>query len=47
MWGDPRYPALDVLLDDCSRQLFWHYELEETKNGARPWSLNKHALARR
>jgi hypothetical protein len=36
MWGDPRYPALDVLLDDGSRQLFWHYELEETENGARP-----------
>jgi hypothetical protein len=28
-WGDPTYIALDVLLDDGSRQLFWHHELEE------------------
>lgn len=28
-WGDPTYTALDVLLDDGSRQLFWHHELEE------------------
>jgi hypothetical protein len=28
-WGDPMYTALDVLLDDGSRQLFWHHELEE------------------
>ena len=28
-WEDPNYLALDVLLDDGSRQLFWHHELEE------------------
>lgn len=28
-WGDPSYTALDVLLDDGGRQLFWHHELEE------------------
>jgi hypothetical protein len=28
-WGNPNYTALDVLLDDGSRQLFWHHELEE------------------
>ena len=28
-WGDPTYVALDVLLDDGSRQLFWHHELEQ------------------
>jgi hypothetical protein len=28
-WGHPTYTALDVLLDDGSRQLFWHHELEE------------------
>jgi len=28
-WGDPTYIALDVLLDDGTKQLFWHYELEE------------------
>lgn len=28
-WGDPNYTALDVLLDDGDRQLFWHHELEE------------------
>jgi len=28
-WGDPTYPAPDVLLADGSRQLFWHHELEE------------------
>jgi hypothetical protein len=28
-WGDPTYIALDVLLDDGSKQLFWHHELEE------------------
>ncbi|MBA2512669.1 MAG: hypothetical protein H0V28_14465 [Rubrobacteraceae bacterium] len=28
-WGDPNYTALDVLLDDVSRQLFWRHELEE------------------
>lgn len=28
-WGDPSYPALDVLLDDGSLRLFWPHELEE------------------
>ena len=28
-WGDPNRLGLDVLLDDGSLQLFWHYELEE------------------
>ncbi len=28
-WGNPAYVALDVLLDDGNRQLFWHHELEE------------------
>jgi hypothetical protein len=27
--GGPGYSALDVLLDDGGRQLFWHHELEE------------------
>jgi hypothetical protein len=31
-WGDPDYIALDLLLDDGSRQLFWHYELEEVED---------------
>ena len=28
-WGDPSYPALDVLLEGGDRQLFWFYEVEE------------------
>lgn len=32
-WGDPTYVALDVLLDDGTNELFWHYELEEIGNG--------------
>ena len=28
-WGHPHYLALDVLLDDCGSELFWHHELEE------------------
>ena len=27
-WGDPKYVALDVLLEDERTQLFWHPELE-------------------
>ena len=27
-WGDPGYPALDVLLDRGDWQLFWFHELE-------------------
>jgi hypothetical protein len=37
-WGDPGYPALDVLLDDGRWQLFWFHELEpvdEDEIGAR------------
>ena len=34
-WWDPSYPALDVLLDDGTLQLFWHHELEEIGSGAR------------
>jgi hypothetical protein len=33
-WGDPTYTALDVLLDDGTLRLFWHYELEEIAEGA-------------
>ena len=28
-WGHPEYLALDVLMEDGSSSLFWHYELEE------------------
>ena len=28
-WGNPTYLALDVLLEDASRKLFWFHELEE------------------
>jgi hypothetical protein len=28
-WGNPTYPALDVLLDDGNLQLFLSHELEE------------------
>ena len=37
-WGDPGYPALDVILDDGDWQLFWFHELEpmdEDDRGAR------------
>ena len=27
-WGNPKYLALDVLLDDGRTQLFWHHELD-------------------
>ena len=27
-WGNPDYPALDVLLDVGHWQLFWYHELE-------------------
>jgi hypothetical protein len=27
-WGNPGFPALDVLLDDGGWQLFWYHELE-------------------
>ena len=27
-WGNPTYPALDVLYDEGDLQLFWYYELE-------------------
>ena len=38
-WGDPRYAALDVLLDGGKCQLFWYHELEEVdedEDGAGP-----------
>ncbi len=35
-WGSPNYVALDVGLDDGRSELFWHYELEEAEDGARP-----------
>ena len=28
-WGNPGYPALDVLLNEGYWQLFWYNELEE------------------
>jgi hypothetical protein len=28
-WGNPGYPALDVLLDEGDWQLFWYHELEQ------------------
>ena len=28
-WGNPGYPALDVLLYEGDWQLFWYHELEE------------------
>jgi hypothetical protein len=37
-WGNPGYPALDVLLDGGGCQLFWYHELEspdEHDRGAR------------
>lgn len=34
-WGNPDYPALDVLLDDGSWQLFWYHELEEVDEDRR------------
>lgn len=35
-WGSPNYVALDVVLYDGRSELFWHYELEEAEDGARP-----------
>jgi hypothetical protein len=35
-WGNPSHPALDVLLDDGSLQLFWHHELEEEVDAKDP-----------
>jgi hypothetical protein len=34
-WGNPGYPALDVLLDDGYWQLFWFHELEEVDEEGR------------
>lgn len=28
-WGDPTYPALDVLLEDGRTALFWFHELDK------------------
>jgi hypothetical protein len=33
-WGDPGYPALDVLLEDGNCQLFWYHELEDVDEDA-------------
>ena len=33
-WGNPEYPALDVLFEDGRTQLFWHHELEEIAESA-------------
>lgn len=33
-WGDPAYAALNVLLDDGTSRLFWHYQLEGVDGGA-------------
>ena len=41
-WGNPSYPALDVLLDEGKWQLFWYHELEpldEDDRGA--WRQNR------
>ena len=32
-WGNPGYPALDVLLDEGGWQLFWYHELELLDEG--------------
>jgi hypothetical protein len=34
-WGNPGYPALDVLLDGGVWQLFWYHELEPLEEGDR------------
>ena len=34
--GSLNYVALDVVLYDGRSELFWHYELEEAEDGARP-----------
>jgi hypothetical protein len=28
-WGDPRYVALDVLMDDGTSHILWHHQLDE------------------
>lgn len=33
-WGDPHYPALDIMLDGGEWQLFWYHELEEVDEDA-------------
>jgi hypothetical protein len=34
-WGNPGYPALDVLLDEGYWELFWYHELEPLDEGDR------------
>jgi hypothetical protein len=34
-WGNPGYPALDVLLDNGDWQLFWYHELEPVEGDDR------------
>ena len=45
-WGDPAYPALDVLLDEGDWQLFWYYELEEVSEDDRGARRQNGATAR-
>jgi hypothetical protein len=44
-WGNPGYPALDVLLDDGDWQLFWFHELEEVDEDDRGARLQNRATA--
>ena len=30
-WGDPKYPALDVRLEDGRTALFWFHELDKVR----------------
>ena len=34
--GNSRYVAFDVLLEDGTRELLWHHELEVAEDGAGP-----------
>jgi hypothetical protein len=44
-WGNPGYPALDVVLDDGNWQLFWYYELEEIDVNDRGARLQNEMMA--
>jgi hypothetical protein len=44
-WGNPGYPALDVVLDDGDWQLFWYYELEEIDVNDRGARLQNEMMA--
>jgi hypothetical protein len=43
-WGNPGYPALDVLLDDGVWQLFWYHELEPLHESDRGVSRQNGAI---